>query len=57
MSEDIKREETQQTVSDEELDEISGGFNITLLPYDPSKKSKVEKLPYKPGKKPEVTLL
>lgn len=57
MSEDIKREENRQSVSDEELDEVSGGFNVTLLPYDPTKKPTVERLPYKPGKKPEVTLL
>ena len=58
MNEDIKNSETQQPISDEELDEASGGFGITLLPYDPTKKSRVETLPYKPGKKkPEVTLL
>lgn len=57
MSEDIKREETRQPVSDEELEEAAGGFGITLLPYDPTKKSAAERLPYQPGKKPEVTLL
>lgn len=51
MSEDIKKGETQQPISDEELDEAAGGFGITRLPYDPSKKSRAERLPYQPGKK------
>lgn len=57
MSEEIKNSETQQPIRDEELDEASGGFGVTLLPYDPIKKSRVERLPHKPGKKSEVTLL
>lgn len=61
MSEDIKKNETQQPISDEELDEASGGVgigvSITRLPYTSAKKPKATKLPYKPGKKPEVTLL
>ena len=57
MSEDIKNSETQQPISDEELDEASGGFGVTRLPYDPSKKSRVEKMPCRPGEKPKVTLL
>ena len=60
MSEDIKREENQQPISDDALDEVSGGFSvgatITRLPYTSTKKPKATKLPYS-GDKPKVTLL
>lgn len=61
MSEDIKREETQQPISDEELDEASGGFGagqaVTRLPYrSQGGKPAAAKLPYS-GQKPKVTRL
>lgn len=61
MNEDIKNSETQQPISDEELDEASGGFgaglSVARLPYTSAKKPKVTKMPYKSSKKPKATLL
>lgn len=61
MSEDMKNKETEQPVSDEELDTVSGGFGslggmVTRLPYKPGKKPQAIVLPDS-GEKPKVTLL
>lgn len=59
MSEDIKNNEDLQPISDEELDEASGGFCpgiVTRLPHTSTDRSKASKLPYS-GEKPKVVLL